>query len=70
MQTAETRFRSLRNSDRGLDMMLDKYEAILDELRVEKRNLDSVKEVKTGTDGAKASMEQLLRYICQRMATG
>lgn len=47
-------------------MMLDKYEAILDELRVEKEILDSVKEVKTGTDGAKASMEQLLRYICQR----
>ena len=67
MQTAENTIqRSLRNSDRGLDMMLDKYEAILDELRVEKEILDSVKEVKTGTDGAKASMEQLLRYICQR----
>lgn len=67
MQTAENTIqRSLRNSDRGLDMMLDKYEAILDELRVEKEILDSVKEVKTGTDGAKASMEQLLRYNCQR----
>ena len=51
MQTAENTIqRSLRNSDRGLDMMLDKYEAILDELRVEKEILDSVKEVKTGTD--------------------
>ena len=68
MQTAENTIqRSLRNSDRGLDMVLEmNMQAILDELRVEKEILDSVKEVKTGTDGAKASMEQLLRYNCQR----
>ncbi len=67
LETAEnTVQRSLRNSDRGLNMMLDKYEAILDELRVEREILECVRQAKTGEEEVKASMEKLLRYICQR----
>lgn len=67
MQTAENTIqRSLRNSDRGLKMMLDKYEAILDELRVEKEILDCVRQAKTGEEEMRAAMERLLCYICRR----